>query len=341
LWTVDRRTQQVIWKRTIATENRIGNKQNMSSPSPVTDGQRVWVMSGTGIIKAFDFTGRELWARDLQKEYGQFGLQFGYGSSPLLHQGSLYVQVLHGFFTDDPSYVLRIDATSGKTIWKTERPTPAVRESPDSYSTPAVIRSGGRTEIITTGGDLVTAHDADSGRELWRADVLNPTRATNFRIISSPLIVGDLIIAPTRVRPLVAMRPGGSGDVAKSHVVWTFERGPDVPTPVSDGTYLYLVTEQGLVFCVEVQTGKLVYGPVRLPPDFYSASPLLADGKIFATGETTGLTTVFRAGPKFEVLASNTFNDPCTPYCLSSIAVSQGQLFVKTDAHLWVVGNRR
>jgi outer membrane protein assembly factor BamB len=114
-----------------------------------------------------------------------------------------------------------------------------------------------------------------------------------------------------------------------------------VPSPVSDGKYLYLVTEQGVVYCLELATGKLVYGPSRLPNDFYSSSPVLADGKIYVTGESTGVTTVFRAGPKFEILASNTFNDPCSPYCLASVAVSEGQLFVKTDANLWVVGQRK
>ncbi len=92
---------------------------------------------------------------------------------------------------------------------------------------------------------------------------------------------------------------------------------------------------------LELQTGKPVYGPERIPSDFYSSSPVLADGKIYITGESTGVTTVLRAGPKFEILASNTFNDPCSPYCLASVAVSQGQLFIKTDANLWVVGERR
>jgi hypothetical protein len=101
------------------------------------------------------------------------------------------------------------------------------------------------------------------------------------------------------------------------------------------------VTEQGIVHALDLQTGSVVYGPQRLPNDFYSASPVLADGKIYATGETTGVTTVFRAGPEFEILGSNTFGDPCAPYCLASIAVSDGQLFIKTDAHLWVVGARR
>jgi outer membrane protein assembly factor BamB len=339
-WAVDRNKQAVIWKRPLSGGNRIGNKQNMSSPSPVTDGKLVWVMTGTGVLKAFDFAGKELWTRDIQKDYGQFGIQFGYASSPLLYADSLFVQVLHGMNTDDPSYVLRIDKMTGKTVWRRERPTDAIVESPDSYTTPTLLRHNNRAEVVITGGDLVTGHDPDTGKELWRADVLNPSNRSNYRIISSPVIAGGLIIAPTRVSPLVALRPGGSGDISKTHVAWTFHRGPDVPSPVSDGKILYLVSEQGIVFALDLKTGKPIYGPERLPNDFYSASPVLADGKIYVTGESTGITTVFRAGPKFEILASNTFGDPCSPYCLSSVAVSQGQLFIKTDANMWVVGKR-
>jgi outer membrane protein assembly factor BamB len=341
LWAVDRTTQAVAWKRFLSDGNRIGNKQNMSSPSPVTDGTHVWVMTGTGALKAFDFAGTELWARDIQADYGRFGIQFGYASSPLLHDGALYVQVLHGMNTDDPSYLLRIDARTGETVWHVERPTDAIVESPDSYTTPTVLEHDGRTEIVVTGGDLITGHDPATGREHWRANVLNPQKRSNYRIIASPIVAGGLIIAPTRVNPMVALRPGGTGDVSATHVAWRFQRGPDVPSPVSDGTLLYVVTEQGIVHALDLQTGSVVYGPQRLPNDFYSASPVLADGKIYATGETTGVTTVFRAGPEFEILGSNTFGDPCAPYCLASIAVSDGQLFIKTDAHLWVVGARR
>lgn len=341
LWAVDRNKQAVVWKRLLAGENRIGNKQNMSSPSPVTDGKHVWVITGTGVMKGFDFAGKEIWTREIQADYGKFGIQFGYASSPLLHGDALYLQVLHGMHTDDPSYVLKIDKLTGKTIWRVERPTDALHESPDSYTTPALLQHNGKTEIVVTGGDVVTAHDPATGKEVWRADVLNPQNARNYRIISSPIVAGGLVIAPTRVNPLVALKPGGSGDVTNTHVAWTFHRGPDVPSPVSDGTYLYLVTEQGVVYCLEIATGKLVYGPNRLPNDFYSSSPVLADGKIYVTGESTGVTTVFKAGPTFEILASNTFGDPCAPYCLASVAVSQGQLFVKTDANLWVIGQRR
>ena len=133
-----------------------------------------------GVLKAFDFSGKEIWSRDLQKEYGRFGLNWGYASSPLLKSNALYVQVLHGMKTDDPSYVMKIDTVTGKTLWRIERATPAVFESPD--------------------------------------------------FVASPTIVNNLIIAPTRISPLVAMRPGGHGNVAKTHVAWTFNQGPDVPT---------------------------------------------------------------------------------------------------------------
>ena len=341
LWAVDRSKPAIAWKKPIAGGNHIERKQNMSSPSPVTDGKRVWLMTGVGVLKSFDFAGTEIWSRDIQTDYGRFGLNWGYASSPLLHEGALYVQVLHGMKTDDPSYVLKIDAASGKTLWKVERPTIARQESPDSYTTPAVIRAGSRTEIIITGGDAVTAHDPATGKEYWRANILNPANEGNYRIVASPLIVGDIIIAPSRVSPLAALRPGGSGDVAGTHVAWTFQRGPDVPTPVSDGKYLYVVTDNGVVHCLDPKTGAVIYGPERLPSDTYSASPTLADGKIYVTGEVTGTTQVFRSGPKFELLASNSLNDECSPYCLSTVAVSEGQLFIRSSANLWAIGQRK
>ena len=122
LWAVDRTKGEAIWKRHLSDGDHRERKQNMSTPSPVTDGTSVWVMTGTGILKAFDFAGKELWTRDIQKEYGRFGLQWGYGSSPMLYGDSLFVQVLHGMKTDDPSYVLRISKTNGRTIWRQERP---------------------------------------------------------------------------------------------------------------------------------------------------------------------------------------------------------------------------
>jgi outer membrane protein assembly factor BamB len=341
LWSIDRRKQSVAWKRPLADTNHMERKQNMSSPSPVTDGKHVWVMTGVGTLKAFDFSGKEVWSRQIQEDYGKFGLNFGYASSPLLKGNALYLQVLHGMKTDDPSYLLKIDALTGKTLWRVERPTEAVSESPDSYGTPAWADINGRAELIITGGDVVSGHDPATGAEYWRADVLNPQRARNYRIIASPTVVGDLIIAPTRNNPMVAIRPGGKGDVAATHVAWTFAQGPDVPTPVSDGKLLYIVRDGGVAFALDVKTGATVYGPERLPSGNYSASPILADGKIYVTTEEEGITTVYRAGPKFEILSSNKLADDCSPYCLSTVAISEGQLFMRTASFLWAIGDRR
>src|SRR5262247_1602008 len=233
LWCVDRAKGTELWKKLLGSGDTKMRKQNMSSPSPVTDGLGVWVMTGTGVLKAFDFKGNELWARDIQKDYGKFGLNWGYASSPLLYEDSLFVQVLHGMRTDDPSYLLRIDKKTGKTVWKVERPTNAIRESPDAYTTPALLRYGKTSEIVITGGDCVTGHDPATGKELWRANGLNPDNDPFYRIVASPVIYDEIIYAPTRVRPILALKSGGRGDVSKSHLLWSTQNGPDVPTPVT------------------------------------------------------------------------------------------------------------
>ena len=166
-----------------------------------------------------------------------------------------------------------------------ERRTPATRESPDAYTTPAVARRDGKTEIVVTGGDVVTGHDPATGRELWRASGLNPDDEGNYRVVASPVAVGDLVVAPTRVRPMLVLRAFGRGDVTKSHLLWTFDRGPDVPTPATDGKHLYVVTDRGVLWCLDLETGKPFYGPERLAVGTYSSSPLLADGKLYLTSE--------------------------------------------------------
>lgn len=335
LWCVDKTKGTVLWKQPLGGGNVKMRKQNMSSPSPVTDGRTVYVMTGTGILKAFDFTGKELWSRDIQKDYGAFGLNWGYASSPLLFENSLFVQVLHGMRTDDASYVMRIDKKTGKTLWKVDRATNAIRESPDSYTTPALLRYDNTTEIVITGGDCVTGHDPATGKELWRANGLNPDNNPSYRIVASPIIFEDIIYAPTRVRPLLALRAGGRGDVTTSHLLWSTVNGPDVPTPVTDGKYFYIVNDRGIVWCLDAKTGAEIYGQQRLKPGTYSGSPVLADGKIYVTNED-GLTAVIQAGPKFEVLAENPLND----YVLSSPAISDGKIFLRTGQFLYCIGKK-
>lgn len=335
LWCVDRKQGTVLWKQRLGSGNVRRRKQNMSSPSPVTEGENVYVMTGTGILKGFDFDGKGLWTRDIQKDYGRFGLNWGYASSPLLFEDSLYVQVLHGMRTDDSSYVLRIDKKTGKTLWRVERPTDAIRESPDSYTTPALLHYDGKTEIIITGGDVVTGHDPATGKELWRANGLNPENRRNYRIVASPVVADGIIYAPTRRRPLLALRAGGRGDITESHLVWSTQNGPDVPTPVTDGKYFYILGDRGIMLCLDAKTGEEIWGPERIRPGTYSSSLVFADGKLYATSED-GVTTVLKAGPKFEVLAENNLDG----YSLSSLAISDGQIFLRTAEYLYAIGKR-
>lgn len=334
-WAIDRATGKVLWKKPLGAGDHMMRKQNMSSPSPVTDGKTVWVLTGMGVLRAFDFKGNELWMRDIQKDYGKFGLNWGYGSSPLLHENALYVPVLHGMRTDDPSYLLKLDKATGKTIWRHERPTPAHTESPDSYITPAVLKQGNSLQIVVSGGDCVTGHDPATGKELWRAYGLNPQNIAFNRIVNSPIVFDGLIYAGSRGNPYMAVKAGGSGDITTTHVAWTFAAGPDVPTPVTDGKYFYLVRDNGTLFCLDAKTGKEIYGNQRIKPGTYSASPVLADGKIYATSEE-GFTVVVKAGPQFEVLAENALGD----YCLSSPAISDGQIFMRTSGFLYCIGKR-
>lgn len=335
LWCVDKAKGEPLWKKPIAGGNYQINKQNMSSPSPVTDGTAVFAMTGVGVLKAFDFAGNELWVRDIQQDYGKFGLNWGYASSPLLYGDSLYVEVLHGMKTKDPSYLLRIDTKSGKTVWRVERHTDAIRESPDSYTTPALLKYGDRVEIVISGADCVTGHDPATGKELWRATGLNPDHHSDYRTIASTVVFGDLFFVPTRVRPLLAFRAGGRGDITESHRLWSFNNGPDVPTPVTDGKYFYTVNDRGIMWCLDARTGQEIWGSQRLRPAVYSSSPVLADGRLYVSNED-GLTTVVKAGAKFEVLAENDL----AGYTLSSPAISDGHIFLRTAQFLYAIGGR-
>ena len=332
LVALDRKDGSIRWQRVIGEGNKILFKQNMASPSPVTNGRYVWIMTGVGTLTCFDFSGEKIWRRELQEDYGEFGLNWGYASSPLLHDGNLFIQVLHGMNTDEPSYVLAVDGSTGKTLWKVERPTDARRESPDAYSTPVLSEVEGTLQLVITGGDHLTGHDLATGKELWRGGGLNPTRAGGNRTIASALVAGDIIFAPSRRKPFIAFRAGGEGDVTESHRLWSSDYGPDVPTPTTDGERLYIVDDRGIALCLRVKNGETVWDRSRLEPGTYSASPVLADGKIYATSED-GTTTVFRTGDEFEILGVNKLDS----YTLASPAISGNQIFIRTQEHLYCI----
>ena len=331
LLALNRKDGSVLWRKETGANNRIYRKQNMASPSPVTDGKNVWVMTGVGTLTSFDFEGNQQWRRDMQKDYGEFGLNWGYASSPRLHEGRLYIQVLHGMTTDDPSYVLAIDAATGKTLWKVDRPTDAPHESPDNYATPILVPVEGKLQLVVSGGDYVTGHDLDSGKELWRLGGFNPNQNRANRTISSSVAVGDLVFTSSRSgRPFIGFRAGGSGDITGKNEVWTNNLGADVPTPTTDGKVLYIVNDRGIVVSLDPQSGETIWERQRLEPGTYSSSPLLADGKIYATNED-GTTTVLKAGEEFEILAVNKLDE----YTLASPVAVGNQIFLRTMEHLY------
>lgn len=327
----------ILWECEVAKGNTLGRKGNATSPSPVTDGNHVWAMTGSGVLAAVTMDGKIVWSKNIQDEYGKFGLNFVYGSSPVLHDGKIFIQVLHGFRTDDPSYLAAFDASKGDPLWRVERPTDALSETPDAYNTPALMKVGDQTQLIVCGGGFVSGHDAKDGKEIWRSFGLDPTRNEYFRTIASAVAVDGMVYAPTRQRPLLAVRADGKGDVSATHVAWKWDEpyGTDVPTPVCDGKYFYMVDDKGVATCTDAKTGKVIWGPEHTQKGPYSASPVLADGKLYFTNEA-GVTTVLSAGKDFKVIATNTLDGE--EHTLSSFAVTDGRLYLRTPGFLYCIG---
>ena len=330
LLAIDRENGEILWRRETGGGNRLYRKQNLASPSPVTDGEHIWVLTGSGFLSCFDFDGNRLWQRDIQKDYGRFGLNHGYASSPLLHGDRLYLQVLHGMTTDDPSYVFAVNKATGKTIWKVERWTDATKESPDDYSTPLVQVIDGKRQLIVSGGDYVTGHDLDSGKELWRMGGFNPGNQAFYRTIASSIFLDGVVYTPsTRGRPFIAFQPG-RGSLDAKNVVWNNNLGADVPSPTTDGRLVYVLGDKGIMVALDAKSGEVVWNRLRIEPGIYSASPTLADGKIYATSED-GATSVLQAGREFKVLALNKLDS----LTLASPAPVGNQLFIRTAEHLY------
>jgi hypothetical protein len=336
LLAVNRKDGSIRWQRQIDSGNQLFRKQNSASPSPITDGTHVWIMTGNGKLTCFTLDGKEVWKRDIQADYGKFGLNHGYASTPLLYGGRLYVQVLHGMLTDDPSYVFAADRITGKTLWKVDRPTDAQSESPDNYATPQIVMVAGKPQLVISGGDYVTGHDLDSGKELWRMGGFNPTNNRANRTIASSIVIGgNVFTTSTRGRPFIGFRAGGSGDITGKNELWTNNLGADVPTPTTDGTHIYVLVDNGILNCLEAATGNVVYQGQRIERGTYSSSPLLADGKIYCINEE-GTTTVVKAGPVFEILGVSKLDN----HTLASPVAVDNQIFVRTADYLYCFQKR-
>ncbi len=352
LLALDRTNGKVRWQKQIATGDINKGKGNMASPSPVTDGKTVWVLFGTGELAALDFSGKILWQRSLGNDYGRFAIMWLYGSSPLLHGGKLYIQVLQrnpappdypglaGGSEERESYLLALDPATGKTLWRVARPSAAQKESLESYASPIPhVGPDGKTQLLVVGGNCLTGHDAATGQELWRGYGLNPKEGEWMRVVPSPVSADGLAIAAgPKKEPLLAFRTDGHGDVSVSHLAWKIDdkTAPDVCTPAYyQGKLFVLNGDSKTLFCLDPKTGEKKWqGPLDTKMVIRS-SPTVADGKVYILDEK-GTVFVCGTGDEFQQIAKIEMGD--TEGSRASIAVSQGQVFIRTTQALYCVG---
>jgi outer membrane protein assembly factor BamB len=297
-------------------------KNTRASPTPILDGDRVYVHFGADGTAALTTTGEIVW-----KTRFDYQSQHGDGGSPALY-GDLLILNCDG---DDEAFVVAIEKQTGKTRWKTARRQPSAQ----AYSTPLVIRTGERDEVISVGAYRATAYDPATGREIWR--VSYPVRFPDgFSNVMRPVYGAGLLFISGgfNIPSFIAVRPDGTGDVTRTHVAWTLMRGaPLTPSPLVVGNDLYLVNDSGIALCLDARTGER-YWQQRLNGN-YSASPVFADGRIYFLSEE-GTATVIEPGHQFREVASNRLDG----YTLASIAVSNGSIFIRSDTHLYRIATK-
>lgn len=328
---------KVIWSKEVGLGFRKNDRNDMASPSAVTDGKTAWFYFGTGDLAAFDTDGNEKWSRNIQKEYGEFYVQWIYASSPLLYKDKLYIQVLQ---RDVPpfsrasgppadSYLLAVDPQSGKDLWRVVRPNDAVQESKESYGTPVPYQNDGHDEILLLGGDCVTAHDPQTGRELWRAGGWNPRKVPHWRMVNSAVAFDDLVfVCPPKQEPMFAVKDGGHGDVTATNIAWkSDELTSDVCVPLIYRDHLYVLNgdNRKTLSCADPKTGKVIWSGVLGGNAPFRASPTGADGKIYCMNERGDVWVL--AADQFKVLSKSSMGGQLSR---SSIVVLDGTVVVRS-----------
>jgi outer membrane protein assembly factor BamB len=325
---------KTLWKKTVGTPQKMYQKDegNNASASPSTDGKYVWCYVASGELSCFDFDGNQVWSFNVQDRYGKFSIYHGIHNSPVVYEDRLYLLLLHS----NAHWLVAMDKTTGKEIWKFHRKTDAKGESPQAYTTPCLWQEGKEMCLVVVGCDYATCHRLTDGSEVWRLSGLNPKASTSHRIITSPVAVDDVLVLPTCRELLVfAMKPGARGNIAPGHAneLWQKAKGaPDVPTPVIYDGLLYLCGADGFLTCWDARTGKSHYDHQRLHPSRYRASPVYADGKLYLTSRD-GNFTVVKTGTEFKVLATNTLPDEFT----ASPAISNGRIYLRGFETLYAI----
>jgi len=332
------RDGKAAWRRSLGTAKAGKHKKATgANSSPVTDGRQVWVYFKSGELACLDLAdGAVVWKTNLQEQFGEDTLWWDLGTSPVLSAKAVVVAVMQS----GPSYLAAFDRQTGKLLWKQDRLLGAPEEAAQSYSTPLVVAGdaakGEPAEmLVALGADHVTAHDAADGRELWRVGGLNPGGERFFRSIASPVIAGDLVIAPyARGSTLTAIRRGGTGDVTTTHVAWVRkDLGADVPTPTAKDGKVYVCTDKGTVACLDAATGTTVWsGDVERNRNAYSASPVLVGDRLVVIRED-GAAAVIDVADGFKVIGGGSVDEMtvATPVCVD------GRIYLRTHDSLWCI----
>lgn len=336
LYALDKRTGRVLWQQTAhegVPRARRHIKATQANSTPVTDGRVVVALMGSEGLYAYDFNGKLLWKQDLgvlnPGLWDDRDSSWGHGSSPVIHQNLVIVQA----DGHAQSFIAAYDLKTGRRAWRVER------GEITSWSTPTLVEAGGRAELVANGGRFIRGYDPLTGRELWRFGD-NETQVKQ----QAPLFAHGLVYIAGGYPPgrgFYALRPGATGDItlkpgehSNAHLAWKADKGsPYTTTPIVYGDYLYTVSDGGVLSAFEAKTGKLVYQE-RLPSSF-SASPVAADGKLYLSSED-GDVFVVRAGPRFEVLATN----PVGEALMATPAITDGMLILRAHKHVYAVADR-
>ena len=291
-------------------------KNSLASPTPVLEGDRVYLHFGAHGTACITQTGEMIWRTRLDYDNGQHGS----GGSPVLYENLLIVSC----DGNDYQFVVGLDKLTGKTKWNKRR------QGYQAYTTPLVVRLPTGDQVISPGAFAAVAYEPRTGKELWQVRY-----GDGFSNVPRPVFGNGLVFICTGFQEpsLMAVRLDGHGDVTKKHVAWTLKRGaPLTPSPLLVGDELYMITDNGIATCVDAATGK-EHWKARVGGN-HSASPIYADGRIYFLSEE-GESVVIAPGKEFKILAKNELNGET----LASMAVSGGSIFIRSRSHLYRLSN--
>jgi outer membrane protein assembly factor BamB len=347
----NRANGKLLWRHEIAKGISHDRRSTFAASSPVTDGKVVIFFYANGDLVCFDLEGNRQWARNLHDDYGEFAFNWTFASSPTLFKDRLYIQVLQRDvpvrgrgLTDrkNKSYILAVNPATGKDLWRQIRPSEAQAEALEAYSTPIPYSFDGKEQLLVVGGDVLTGHDLETGRELWRWGTWNPRRIGHWRHVPSPVAGEDIVlVCAPKNDPIYAIRPKGTGVLDDSAVAWVSrdvkEVSSDVPTPAFyDGDFFVLSDLRKSLSRVEPKTGKAKWTIPTPGKAKYEASPLAADGKIYIINHAGQAAVIDAAnGDVLKVIPMDKVSGQ--QVVRASIIAAYGQLFIRTTRQLYCV----